>query len=53
MRGGVRRQAARGPDHAEIGAGLRQQAAAVRNIGGAESDTSLQREAVGVATHIQ
>lgn len=53
MRGGVRGQAARGPDHAEISVGLRQQTATIRNTSRAESNTSLQREAVGVAAHIQ
>lgn len=42
MRGGLRGSAARGPDHAQVGAGLRQQAAAVRDTGGQQPDTGLQ-----------
>lgn len=53
MRGGVRGQAARGPDHAQVGAGLRQQAAAVRDTGGEQPDTGLQREAVGMEARIE
>lgn len=53
MRGGVRGQAARGPDHAQVGVGLHQQATAVCDTCGEQSDTSLQREAVGMEAHIE
>lgn len=52
MRGGVRRQAARGPDYAKISVGLHQQAAAIHHTSRTSADTSLQWEIVRMETHI-